>query len=111
MIEQEIANKNIYNWKAKTDGEDYLDNCIEHLASCKRFLDKRLKDIKIMDEKGILDDLYNKINKEIKDLQQAIKIYNEVGLKWGQKEINDFSIGNKEIDFKWKVDVTYIKRN
>jgi len=69
MSEKEIAKKNfIKHNHINTFGTKEV--CQEHLASCKRFLEF-LKD-------GVIG---NNTNDKIKDLQQAIKIYNEVGLK------------------------------
>lgn len=64
---------------AKANVESYKkDNLIskvfgqEHLASCQRFLE-------FLD--GFIKKDFNYLNNKIKDLQNAIKIYNEAGIK------------------------------
>jgi len=92
MSEKEIAKKNVENWNfTKPDDDDlwrlnvWFNKCEEHLASCKRFL-RFLNEIDenyalgIIENKAFKDDV-EILLKKIKDLNQAIKIYNEVGLK------------------------------
>jgi len=88
MSEKEIAKMNVKIYKQSLTQEDFYwiqGKCQEHLASCKRFL-RFLNEIDenyalgIIENKAFKDDA-EILLKKIKDLQQAIKIYNEVGLK------------------------------
>jgi len=71
MKETKQAKENVYNWKRKTDGEDYLDNCIEHKQTCQRWLEF-LENNRWFGNPDWED--------KIKDLKQAIKTYEDAGI-------------------------------
>ena len=95
--EHEIAKENVEDWKAKTDGEDYLDNCLEHLASCKRNVEKEKKKLDTLNAEEIEDCCdYKRIGKgslcyicvlklmledDLNDLKKAIQTYKDGGVR------------------------------
>ena len=83
--ETEIAKENVERYEGaleKKEEDITWAYCIEHLASCQRFLDwiNQLKFDKVWDVCWCQEDGIN-VLKKITDLQNAILIYEKEGIK------------------------------
>ncbi len=86
--ESEITKENVEEYLPSGKGKMYaLGVCKSHLASCHRGLAKRERDSKYLHKlvkEGIRGNHFlryvDRIDNEIKDIQKAIKGYNEVGI-------------------------------